>query len=188
MHAAVHTPPPSLPVGHLVDDYAMKRIGYRAERLGKRFFLTPEDKEDLKQEFIVELLKAEPRFDPERNRRTTFISGVLDLHYKRVVRQRTRRARLATFCPLNQGETTPDGAFRTEDPHGTEDLRRTDLRMDVKAVMASLPVRARQVCQLLMTHSAAETARKMGLSRPTIMRETRAIRPYFEKAGLALLS
>ena len=49
-----------------LNDTVLRRIDYRVTRLGHKFGLSREDREDVHQEFCLAMFRAGSKFDPEQ--------------------------------------------------------------------------------------------------------------------------
>ena len=183
------TPPTPL-AGNPIDDYALKRIKYRVGRLIGRFGLTESDREDLQQDFILELLKAFRRFDPAKSSRKTFITRVLNRKFKHIVRNGATRMRHEARDPVSLDKVMesymPTAEVRMNHTGQVclSDQLRIELRLDLEHILATLPARLRRICELLKVYSPAETARGLGVVPSTVWRAIAKIRSHFAAAGL----
>lgn len=169
----------------LLDDYAWKRINFRAQRLTEAFQLTPEDKEDMAQEMALAILKATNRFDPTRTRRKAFIRGILDREFKHLARRLRDSIRHSCLSPASASEM-PDFHPAVNNPHQGElsDQARTELAMDLAGFIPQLPPRLQRIAECLKTHSPAETARGLGVNSANVYRAMRQIRSLMIEAGI----
>ena len=183
------TPPTPL-AGNPIDDYALKRIKYRVGRLIGRFGLTESDREDLQQDFILELLKAFRRFDPAKSSRKTFIARVLDRKFKHIVRNGATRMRHEARDPVSLDRVmeryTPTADVRMN--HTGQvcigGQQRIELRLDLEQVLATLPARLRRICELRKIYSPAEIARRLDVVPSTVCRAIAKVRAHVKAAGL----
>ena len=76
-----------------IGDYALRQIDFRVRRLTRLFHLDDERTSDLRQDMVVELLKALPKFNPTRCGRNTFICRTLNRTYKHITRMLLTRLR-----------------------------------------------------------------------------------------------
>jgi len=169
----------------LLDHFVLDRIGYRARRLAVQFNLDDGRQDDLRQDMVAEVLRAATRFDPTRTTWHTFACRVLDRLVKHIARAESlRRVREADGLPHDpcSAEGVPAVLAAMVDPR--DDLADLELRLDVDHVLASMPPRLRQACELLREYSPPEVARMMGIHRNSIYRLVARARRYFEEAGL----
>jgi RNA polymerase sigma factor (sigma-70 family) len=152
-------------------------------RLARKLCLNRQDCEDLRQEFILALLKAGNGFAPSRSRPTTFITAVLNRRYKHYVRQFFVRNRLAALKPMRLDEVDDEVDQILADPRQEQDLRRADLRADVQVVLSKMPPKPRPICRLPMTCSPHEASKRLGVAPPTVTGAIPRIRGYFLEAG-----
>ena len=60
-----------------LDPYALKHIRFKARQLAGQAGFGAGERKDLEQELFLDLLQRLPQYDPDRARRTTFISRVV---------------------------------------------------------------------------------------------------------------
>jgi len=173
-------------VDNFVDDYAMARIRYRVGKIARRFGMSSHERADLQQDMAAELLKASARFDPSLASRRTFINRVLDRHMKYLLRKEyTRRCRPCTspagFDDINHGFQPAVNDLRMGE---LDEQARAEVRLDLEAVIATMPAKLQSVCAALTELKPADAAERLGVSRQTVYRYIHEIREHFERAGL----
>jgi len=177
---ALENPPQNSPTDFL-DDYAMERIEFRARQLAQQYKGCG-DWEDLRQDMVVELLEAAPRFDPEKASRETFIARVLDRFEIDLYRQHARDQEVQCVSlddPSIQRDFLEDCSSVME-PSGQE---QTDRISDIESVIADLPSELAEACSFLKHYSFSETARRLDIGRGTLYRRVEAIQRHFARAG-----
>lgn len=138
-----------------------RALDFRAGRLAA--LGTPgADADDLRQDLVMELLAALPRFDPDRGPLIAFAWGVLSLAYCETARRahRQREGRLEPV-PLNESDLGTWLA-RTD-----QALVRLEARLDAAAIRGVLKPEEHSFVDLLFTHTVAEAAASMGAHRGT---------------------
>jgi len=182
--------PTALPRYNFLNDSVMRRINYRVARLGRKYCLSTEDRQDIRQEFCLAMFRAGERYDPERCPPERFVRMVLNRHYKHFVRKLARADdnRARSVETLHFDDVEPDLEYHILDPKGEDDLRRVDLREDVRIVMNSLPEDLRSICLQLMSHSPFEVARRRGVHHSAIYRAIAKIQKHFADAGIEGIS
>jgi len=165
---------------HLIDDYVLERINFRARQLAIKFRLPDDRRDDLAQEMAVEVLNAADRFDPDGSATWhTYASRVLDLAVKKLA-QNERRARQRDAGRQMNPSQASDGCLSDADyPVRDCNLAQLELKLDVEVVLARMPQRLRKVCRLLMRLSPTEAAEAMGIHRNSIYRLIAKVREYF---------
>ncbi len=81
------TVPASNPTADWIDQYALDRVEYQVSRIGRDLGLHRHDQEEVRQELLMDLWVAAPKYDPEIASRRTFVSGVVARSALRVLRQ-----------------------------------------------------------------------------------------------------
>ena len=136
-----------------LDDSVMRRIDYRVARLGRKYCLSVEDRQDIRQEFCLAMFRAGEKYDPERCPPERFVRMVLNRNYKHFVRKLARadENRARSVDTMYFDDVEPDLEYYIPNPKGEDDLRLVDLREDVRTVMKSLPEKLRDICLELMS-------------------------------------
>lgn len=172
---------------HLIDDYVLERIDFRARRLAIKFRLPDDRREDFAQEMVVELLKAADRFDPAGFASwRTYACRVLDLAVKKLAQAECRMRQRESGRPVSFAQA-PDGcpsAVNNPFSEGEDDIAQLELEMDMEVVLARMPARLRTVCELLMHLSPREAAKEMGIHRNSIYRLIAKARAHFMEPKL----
>lgn len=158
------------------------------------------DREDLFHEFALDLLQRKPNFDPAAGTWEAFVIVVCEncfaalLEHRRAEKRSDRReagslndfvsdddeGRLRAF-----GDTIPDTqpSFRIRRARRAE-CEASELKLDVVAVIQSLPPELRHLCELLKRDTVVSAARHLGISRTAAYEPIRELRQTFEAAGL----
>ncbi|MCB9850829.1 MAG: sigma-70 family RNA polymerase sigma factor [Phycisphaerales bacterium] len=167
-----------------ITQYDLDRIDYRVGCLVRRFALTADDADDLRQSMALEVCKALRRFDPSRSARNTYVNRTLDRHYRHVARQLRSRRSHAPWCPssLSTKRDLPD-AHRYSGNGQTDDIELIDLQRDVAVIVASLPPRLRRIASALMSMKPRDAATHLGLHASTVYRAIHQLHDHFTQAG-----
>lgn len=160
--------------------------------------LKGDDREDLEQEALLELVRRIRHFDAARGSRDSFVIHVARHAASRLVERRSaaRRDWRRSRASLQDEIETPNGTVALADTVADDDhARRTrgarlngperdDLRLDVQVVLERLPAQLRAVCDLLMKHGSTDAAKALGVPRGTFHDMIRPVRAEFREAGL----
>ena len=150
------------------------------------------DRDDIEQELKSELISKWSQFDAARGCRSTFVSRILQNKVASLIRAKTAKKRNCgrKTCSLNRPVADESGG-NTEFGETLKELTvndpfesKTDLRLDVNAVLNSLPDELRYVaCRL--KHKCKKAVRlELGLSRCQFSKLITQIRRRFEDANL----
>lgn len=161
-----------------IDKYVLGRIRFRAERMAKKFKLLAADVEDLSQDMIVEVLKAAPKFDPEKTSWRTYVNAVLNKFYQRKVRDNMRKQenQIEQAASLTDLDISKLDLF---DPH--DYIGEVELAADVNQVLSTLPEPLREICELLKFYKKVEVAEILDVSQSYINYAVIKIRKHFKK-------
>jgi DNA-directed RNA polymerase specialized sigma24 family protein len=182
--ATSHTVPA---VAEFLDDATQRRIHYRVARLGHKFALSREDREDLRQDFRMALLSAQAQYAPDKCPLDRFVSMVLNRRYKYHVRQLCQlshhRGRTPNAMALD--DVDPDVDCLIPDPRQEAALAQVELRHDLRHAFKGMTDIERGVCALLMSgHTPTEASRMLGVVPSTVTRAMDRIRGHLSRAGL----
>ncbi len=173
------------PLPDFIDSYAIERVEFQVSRLSRELRLCEADKDDVRQDILLDLWTAAHRFDPGIASKRTFVCRVLVRAAARVRRDlRSKRSaaapeRLALSQIKRHGRDRAVGIVRRD---FTRDL---GLAMDVAASVASLGRDQRLLVERLKSQTPAEIAADTGCHRSTVYRHVEALRT--ELSGLATL-
>lgn len=164
--------------------FVHRRVDYRVGRLLRTFNLSDADGDDLRQDFLLALFTGMAGYRAGESRWQTYARAILDRRYRHHVRQLMCAEQHDSMKPISLDDLDPEANdFVSTQADPVHDYNREDLRVDVAEVLLRLPVWLRGICVLLSEHSAAETARILGVGKATIHRAVGMIRPHFLKAG-----
>ena len=182
-----------------LDGFALRFIRCKVNQLIGRAGLTESDREDLFQEFVLDLLQRRRHYDPRTATWEAFVVVVCQNCAARIIerqqaQKRTFRREAGSLNRFLEGKNDP----RLEQVATIPESQRTkhtgnscrsaqeawSLPHDVQQVLAEMPPTMRKVCQLLMRYTKAQTAQKLGISQGALYEILERILTRFEKAGL----
>jgi len=181
-------PPTTTADPGVVDDYTLARIEYRVRQLAIQFNLPDDRKDDIRQEMVIELIRAFRRFDPVIAEWETFVCRVLDRFVKYIYRTECTRRRRTCANPVSFSDAKGRGDFNpvVNDPRKGElsEQDRREIRADLALAISRMPQRLQRICRALMTFGAADAAEQLGICRQSIYRNIAEIREHFARAGV----
>jgi RNA polymerase sigma-70 factor (ECF subfamily) len=158
-----------------IDPFVLQQAEIRASRIVGANGYTPDDWEDLRQELLLDYVRRQPRFDPERGHQRGFVFGVLRNHAAKLATA-GNRTRAASELP----DAPPDPCCFVTSPLEAE----LHLRIDVQTVLSRLPEHLRILAVQLTEMSPVEVCRESGRSRSCIYRWIADLRRAFIAAGI----
>lgn len=169
------------------DDYATWYINQKTDELVGHFGISECEREDVKQELVLDLLQRWPNYDPDLSKPRTFIAKVIRHRISTIIRHRMSEQQVFEelgHIPID--ETIEEESKECRRTAASERLEQdlVDLEDDVEVVLAGLPPELREIAERLRTESKAETARQLGIPESTVRYRVGKIRIAFEKAGL----
>ena len=181
-----------------IDKYAADLIRHKARQLVGKAGFTEDDRPDLEQELMIDLLQRMRHFNPAKAKKTTFMARIVERHISTILEARFAQCRDWRLCqtslnePLDNGEgdTTERIDFLDGEGSlggGTRETRERlahEIRMDLDRAIASLPEDLRDLCVGLHDSTMAEIAREMGIPRTTLYDRLSKLREAFIEAGL----
>lgn len=180
-------------------DYAVYLIGYKVRKLVGLWRLSDEDREDIEQELILQVLQKLSRFDSNRGATKTFINCILDNRIRQILDKRKslksgfgkRTVSLDECFEDKNGCVTSraDVIDREEYLLSAGILRRPiidecELRMDIEQIISELTPELRELCKRLQKQTVTEISEEMGVPRHSLYPSIRKLRCIFEGAGL----
>ncbi|MEA5087808.1 RNA polymerase subunit sigma-24 [Solidesulfovibrio sp.] len=184
---------------HGIDAYTVRLITFKAKQLTIHPGFSDADREDVEQELLLDLLRRQPKYDPERAQNNTFVARVIEHRAATLIEERTaglRDYRLQAFSLNDQIEDEDGGCCERSETFDQDDyLLRTgrqarsseelrDLGIDVRTVVDGLPDEMRSVCRRLMHDSVTDVSRDTGVPRSTLYGIIGKVRAAFKDAGL----
>ena len=185
-----------------LSDYARTLIRVKARQLVRRPEFTACEVEDLEQELTLHILTKVDRFDPARGSLNTYFARIVNTAIAMLIRERGRIKRnggagveiesLEKMVDQPDGSPAPlwatisdsDANRRYQTSHRS-DLERSELRMDVQAVMEVLPPELRRLCEQFLEGNKVGKQRDGGLSRRKYQAAINLIREQFVKSGFS---
>lgn len=160
--------------GEVVARWKVEFIRTRARRLGFREDEIP----DLEQDIVLELLQVD--FEEVGSAcEATFVTHVIDLQLRKVLRDRKRDVRRLNHEATSYEDLSEDARI---DPSETE---RIDFRLDLEAAMASLSPEEKALFEALRRgDSQAEIAGASGKPKTTVSDAVRRLRKKLRALGL----
>jgi len=185
--AVSHQPPPregsALPAD-LIDDYVAERIDFRVRELASALHLSDDQREDMRQDLIVELLQAAERYRSDVSRWHTMACRVIDLYSRHLSRQiRTQRVRESgrplkclTRCPGDRESYAPNEV-------ADDFAEGAATRLDIEEIISQMPPRLQELCNHLKYLTPPKAAAKMGIHPNSVYRLLDEAKRHFIRAG-----
>lgn len=168
---------------------------YHAGRIARKLHLSPDDREDVRQDILVEMIVRLGRFDVEKAALATFID-LLARHGASAVARRCRPQQRLLRAALSLDDEADPMARRLARTLSAEQglgfaagepadlVASAELKRDVRRIVAALTPELQSLCALLLAHPTEQACRTSGLSRATFYRRVREIRLRFLIASL----
>ncbi len=181
-----------------INTYAARLIRIKAHQLLGKAGFTENDRHDLEQELMIDLLQRMRHFNPAKAKKTTFMTRIVERHIATLLEARHARCRDWRLCRLSLN--TPHGNDKGDtrelidhvDSQGilgnsekeTRQEAISNLHMDIERVLNTLPEDLRDLCERLRESNMAEIARETGVARTTLYDKLVRIREAFREAKL----
>ena len=181
-----------------IDAYAADLIRHKARQLVGKAGLTENDRQDLEQELMIDLLSRMKHFNPAKGKKTTFMTRIVERRISNILEARFAQCRDWRKCTASLNDPIPggndDSTERIEQVSSdgqmghqgreTIEQRQNDIRFDVDRVISALPEDLQELCEKLRSSNMAEIAREMGVPRSTLYGKLTKLRDAFREAGL----
>jgi RNA polymerase sigma-70 factor (ECF subfamily) len=181
-----------------IDTYAARLIRTKAHQLIGKAGFTENDRQDLQQDLMMDLLQRMRHFNPAKSKKATFMTRIVQRRISTLLEARHARCRDWRLCRMSLN--MPHGNDRGDtrelidhvDSQGNlgnsekETLQEaiSNLRIDVARVLDTQPEDLRDLCERLRESNMAEIARETGVARTTLYDKLTRIREAFREAGL----
>lgn len=185
--------------GKGLNQYAAQLISRKARELAKQYGFSKSDTQDLEHEFWLDLLPRLSSYDPCRSEMNTFINRlvankIVNIKEHQEAGKRDYRLRAGSLdedVEDEEGESTsPADVIDEEDCFrrlgwscGPSEEER-DLKIDLAAVVDSLPTDLREVWERLKIQDVTEMSIAMRISRSSVYRKIEEIRKILRAKGL----
>ncbi|MEX0678368.1 MAG: hypothetical protein WD063_14905 [Pirellulales bacterium] len=181
------------------DEFTARFIRTKVRQLIGRAGFREADREDLLQDFALDLLQRRKHFNPDTANWEAFVVVVCENRYATILahQRADKRSGEHEGGSLNQpikdadGDCTEFGATLpdSQQQRRTGRYRRSneeiwELGEDVVSVLDQMPPTMRKVCEIVMRSSKAAAARELVISQGTVYEIRDRILVRFEKAGL----
>ncbi|GAB6184629.1 sigma-70 family RNA polymerase sigma factor [Thermopirellula anaerolimosa] len=182
------------------DEFTVRFMRSKVRGLIGRAGFTEADREDLLQEFALDLIERRKNFDPGEGTWEAFVVVVCENCLATILERRQAEMRSpereegSLDRPIQDGEgsrtefgeTLPDTQPGKRTGHWPRSAQGTaELVQDVATVLQTLPDRLQEICRRLMAgQSKASIARELGISRSALYGLLEDIRERFERSDL----
>jgi RNA polymerase sigma-70 factor (ECF subfamily) len=180
------------------DPFTARFVRAKVNQLIGRYGFTESDREDLTQDFVLNLLERAKSFDPTIASWEAFVVVTCQNHYSTIVEHRTAqmRSRDREAGSLNAtprgGKRADIGSTMAESQQDLRTGRRTrshedafGLIHDLAVIEAQLPHRIRELFRMIKEGvSKRAAARALGISQGELYEIHRRYRVRFEKEGM----
>ncbi len=175
-----------------IDTYTSKLIRFKARQLMGKTGLGGGDWDDLVQEMWLEVLERMPRFDPQKSKKETFTSLLVDNRISKVLAYRRAAMRYWRFCSslnveltdqeedVNEGiDLLGDDGCMAEYRGGYREQEQAAIRFDVGRILTCLEPELQELCRWLPFMTMKEISKKTGVPRSTLYARLARIRKAF---------
>jgi RNA polymerase sigma factor (sigma-70 family) len=181
------------------DEFTARFIRAKVRQLIGRVGFTEADRDDLLQDFALDLLQRRESFHPDTATWEAFVVVVCENRYATLLAHRRAAKRSAEHegGSLNRpikdaegnrtefGKTLSDSQQQLRSgQHRRSQQDVWELAQDVARVLDEMPPTMRKVCEIAMRQSKAAAARELGISQGKLYEIIGRILARFEKAGL----
>jgi DNA-directed RNA polymerase specialized sigma24 family protein len=163
------------------DPYVLQRASIQASLLIATAGFPRDDWPDLRQEFLLDLLRRSPRFNERRGEWHSFVRGIMRNHATVLIQRRNRRRQEVFIEDVAEHELHG----RWNGKCASDPARRLATDISVRQVVSRLPARQQMLLRLLPFYSVPEACQRLGCSRSQAYRFIEDAREDFVRAGLS---
>jgi len=164
-----------------------------AVRFVYQYRLPAHEREDVRQDLLLDALQRIKAFDPHRGSFGAFVGAIVGHRVarlaKKICRERALQTALSESCGLALSEPTADHKLLV--PEGievgaqpSEQFRRTEFRLDLERSLRLLDPDDVALCLQLAEYAPTEICRSANMSRAGVYRRIKAIRMHMLTTGL----
>jgi RNA polymerase sigma-70 factor (ECF subfamily) len=184
-----------------IDPLVLTVVRVEAGRLAGRYGFSLSDRDDIRQELLLDCFVRLRRFNSAKASRRTFLYRLVRHRVATLLESQSAACRDYRLCgeSLNgPARFDINASILLGDTVSTDDYdarlgrnalsswERAELRIDVAAAIAILPPEMAAIARLLTSIGVVETAHQLGIPRATLYRRIADIRTAFEHTGLGL--
>jgi DNA-directed RNA polymerase specialized sigma24 family protein len=147
-----------------------------SRRAIRQLRMSPDDCDDFRQDFLVDLISRMKWFDPARATLGAF-AGIVVRNRSKELFQQVHRER-----QLFAGWDSEVAAIRLL---ACDCSSQTEQRLDLARVIQSLPASEQQLCRELVMRTPTEVVRLGAVSRASLYRRLKSIRRHLHAEGIA---
>jgi len=181
-----------------IDQYAAKLIRTKARQLVGKAGLTEDDRDDLEQDLILDLLQRMHKYNPDRSKKITYMTRIVERRISTILNDRYAMCRdwRQCSCSLNDlvfnqegdfselSELLGNDGFIESVGKETREERNNDILLDIQKVINTLSTDLQDLCYRLLDKNMAEIARELKIPRGSLYEKLAKIREAFIEAGL----
>ena len=180
-------------------EFTFRFISKKVDILVTRCGFSTSEREDLYQDFALDLLTRSAKYNPNAASWEGFVVVVCGNHLADILAHRFAEKRTRKREEYSLNEPVADSSDKRRDRSGRVDechhYKRTGQRFrsrreawemsdDVLTVVTGLTDLQRAICAKLMHVGVSAASRELGVSRAAVIKEIGSIRQQFEQAGL----
>jgi DNA-directed RNA polymerase specialized sigma24 family protein len=166
----------------------LRRCEAAAARFVGRFALPSHERDDIRQELLLDVLNRIKAFDPRRGSLGAFVGTLIAHRTAELARQlyRQRAVESPPWDPPAPRECDSGGDAEAGTEVGADDeLELTHLRLDLERSLSSISSADLALCRQLIEYAPTEISRSERLSRASIYRRIKGIRTHLLMVGFA---
>lgn len=182
-----------------IDKYACYLIRYKAVQLVGNNGFVEDDRPDLEQEMMIDLLRGLARFDPQKSKKTTFIHRLVEQCIVNLIKANIAKCRDWRQCRVSLNtiirQQNPikielidrldnDGRI-TNHTQESREQRVKEFRIDLHQTIDQMPTLLRDLFHLCCVYEMAELARKLNIPRITLHDRFNKVKVTLRASGMA---
>jgi RNA polymerase sigma-70 factor (ECF subfamily) len=176
----------------------LRLVRIKAAQLSRTNGFSPADRDDIRQELLLDCFVRLRKFDPAKSSHIIFLHKVVTNRLATLLEAQRAGCRDYRRCrhSLNDRVQFADESIELGETISVDDyeaqigrralssVERTELQIDAASVISRLPAELAAVAVQLQSVSVVEAARRLQVSRSTLCRRVASLREIFLAVGL----
>lgn len=179
--------------------YVKNLIRRKAMKMTGSYGFSLSDKDDIKQELLLDLYVRLKHYDREKGDFRGFVRLLVNNKISSLIAAKKAQMRdyrktgpsLNQVIEIGEGEhtylhetLTQDDYLRITGKSSQSDLYLNNLSLDIHHTTENMPIQLKELCELLKEYDISDASRKLAINRDTVYEWIKRIKQHFMQGGL----